>query len=72
MPLFWEGRFSLNNEYLVIDNAHTDDVYEKWLGPHAADLPLLKLNSEVVCKEDFLARVEAEGSIWQIPSGDEE
>jgi hypothetical protein len=54
VPSFWLGRFSNDNRYMVIDNAHPDVVYEKWLGPNKDILPALKASCTVLTKEEFL------------------
>lgn len=64
IPTYPYGYFSNNNSYMLIDNAHPESTYFKWLGPNANLLPDI-LNASIVYSQEEINQLKEDPlSIW--------
>ena len=58
------SRFSKDGAYMLIDNAHPQSTYTKWLGPHASELEGILKAATPITIEEFSLLTRDPSSIW--------
>ena len=71
VPTYGMGYFSNDNQFMLIDNAHTDVTYARWLGPNFDQLPNIIANSTELAYEQLLQLQNDSDSIWYVVPGAE-
>lgn len=71
VPTYSMGYFSNDGSLMLIDNAHTEGTYKRWLGPNFNQLPNIIANSTELSYEQLLQLQNDNNSIWYIEPGAE-
>lgn len=64
------ARFSNDGQFMLLDDAHPETTYRKWLGPNADQLDAVMSAATSVTNEEFKALEGDSESIWY-SGGDE-
>lgn len=71
VPFFDMVMRSNDGLYLLLDNAHPESTFRKWLGPNADTLPSMLASSTIVTHEELLLYRRDPESIWFLESKEE-
>lgn len=66
VPTYPFGRFSTNGEFLLLDDAHPESTYLKWLGPNADQLPIILQSAVTVTRDEFRQMLIDPQSVWYV------
>ena len=70
VPTYQMARFSNDCQYMLLDDAHPEATYKKWLGPNADQLDAVMSAAVRVTAADFKQLATDAASIW-FSGGDE-
>lgn len=71
VPTYNLGCFSNDFSMMLIDNAHTEQTYKRWLGPNFEQLPNIMANSTELTHEQLIQLQNDSNSIWYVVPGAE-
>ena len=64
VPTYHMGRFSNDGAFMLIDDAHPEATYRKWLGPNIGALDGILAAAVSVTAEDFKALEASQPGLW--------
>jgi hypothetical protein len=64
VPTYPLARFSNDGQFMLLDDAHPETTYRKWLGPNADQLDAVMSAAVRVTAEEFNILENDPGSIW--------
>ena len=70
VPTYPLARFSNDGKFMLLDDAHPETTYRKWLGPNAEQLSAVMSEAVSVTAEEFKALSADPLSVWH-SGGDE-
>lgn len=70
VPTYPQARFSNDGQYMILDDAHPETTYRKWLGPNADQLSSVMSAAVSVTADEFKELESDTGSVW-FSGGDE-
>lgn len=69
VPTYGAGMFSNDGQFMLIDDAHPETTYLRWLGPNADQLPAVLAAATRVTKSEFEQLLADPLSSWYIAPG---
>ena len=70
VPTYPQSRFSNDGQFMILDDAHPESTYMKWLGPNTAQLGAVMAATVSVTAEEIKKMARDPLSIW-FSGGDE-
>lgn len=64
VPTYPLARFSNDGQFILLDDAHPESTYQKWLGPNADQLGAVMSTAVRVTAEEFRAMEVSQPGLW--------